>query len=249
MSNSTLRSLYKSATGAGRDAARALDAALPAPCALCGAPAGPAALCAPCLDDLTATAAACPRCALGSADGGPCAACRAHPPSFDASLAGGAYDFPLSNLIRRLKYGGALELAPAAALPLEVAVARTGAARRVDALVAMPLVASRQRSRGYNQAREIAKSVAAAFDLPLADGLVRVVESAPQASLPWRARVRNVRGAFGTRRRYDGLAIALVDDVMTTGATAAAAAAALRRAGAARVEVWVAARTRSGDTR
>ena len=65
----------------------------------------------------------------------------------------------------------------------------------------------------------------------------------PQATLPWRERVRNVRGAFATSGALAGARVALVDDVMTSGATAAAAAAALRRGGASRVEAWVVART------
>jgi ComF family protein len=107
----------------------------------------------------------------------------------------------------------------------------------------MPLAAARQRARGCNQAREIAKALARASGLPIARGLLRIKAGAPQAALPWRERVRNVRGAFAASRAFDGMRVALVDDVMTTGATASAAAAALRRAGAAHVEAWVVART------
>jgi predicted amidophosphoribosyltransferase len=72
---------------------------------------------------------------------------------------------------------------------------------------------------------------------------VRSRATAPQASLAWRERARNVRGAFAATRPFAGARVALVDDVMTSGATAAAASAALRRGGAARIEVWVVART------
>lgn len=175
-----------------------------------------------------------------------CGGCRAHPPAFDAAIAGTAYDFPMANLVRRLKYGSALELVPAIAAPLIAAIAAVRAERRVDALVALPLAPARQRERGYNQAREIAREIGRATGLPLTHGLDRALAGPPQAALPWRERARNVRGAFVARRRFDGERLALVDDVLTTGSTAAAAAAALARAGAARIEVWVAARTPPG---
>jgi predicted amidophosphoribosyltransferase len=79
--------------------------------------------------------------------------------------------------------------------------------------------------------------------LALANGLRRVRDAPPQAGSDLAARARNVRGAFAATMRHDGLAVAIVDDVMTTGATLAAAAAAMRDSGATRVEAWVVART------
>ena len=73
--------------------------------------------------------------------------------------------------------------------------------------------------------------------------MLRTRDTPPQASLSWAARARNMRGAFTATRRFDGQRVALVDDVMTTGATLHAAARALRHAGAAGVDVWVVART------
>ena len=110
-------------------------------------------------------------------------------------------------------------------------------------VAAVPLAPARQRERGFNQAREIGVRVARLLGLPVVDALERATCGAPQAALRWSERARNVRGAFACRRDVRGLAIALVDDVMTTGATLAEAATALRRAGAVRVEAWVVART------
>ena len=107
----------------------------------------------------------------------------------------------------------------------------------------MPLSASRQRERGFNQAREIAVRVARATGLPLSAPLVRVAGATPQAALAWNERAKNVRGAFAVEGDVRGARIALVDDVMTTGATLAEATRMLAQAGAADVECWIVART------
>jgi ComF family protein len=231
--------------GAGR-AARGMRAsvecALPPCCALCARATGGAFLCDACAGSIVLPAP-CPRCALPSPGGATCGRCLAHPPAWDAAVAAGAYAFPLDRLVQRLKYGGDLPLAAALGEQLAAAAAARGAISRVDVLVPMPLSAQRQRERGCNQAREIARVTSRAAGLPMRGGLARSRHAAPQAALPWRERVRNVRGAFAATRAFDGERVALVDDVMTSGATAAAAASALRRGGASRVEVWVVART------
>ena len=241
--NALLNNWWRACTSVARPL---VAAALPQRCAMCARATGAADLCEPCAAALARSGPACPRCALPSPAGAVCGRCLAHPPPFDAAIAIGPYAFPLDRLVVRLKYGGDLALASALGERLAELALATGAAGRVSAIVPMPLAPARQRARGCNQAREIAKALARRTGVPLAPGLVRVRSAAPQAALPWRERVRNVRGAFDTSRRFDGLSVALVDDVMTSGATAAAATAALRRAGAARIEVWVAARTLSG---
>lgn len=231
----------------GAGAVRACVAtALPQRCALCASATGTASLCDACSAALASRAPACPRCALPSPEATTCGHCLAHPPPFDAALAIGPYAFPLDRLVLRLKYGADLALAAALGERLAGAAAAGGAIRRVDALVPVPLSAARQRRRGCNQAREIAKALARCSGVPIARGLVRERHGTPQAGLPWRERMRNVRGVYAATRAFDGVAVALVDDVLTSGATAAAAATALRRAGAARIEVWVVARTLPG---
>jgi len=243
LSNSANATLYKWHAAASAGVRAAVAVALPQRCALCACACGEACLCDACLDAIATRPQACPRCALPSPAGVACGRCLVHPPAWDAAVAAGLYAFPLDRLVQRLKYGADLPLASALGGQLADAVAGAGAPSRVDAIVPMPLAAARQRQRGYNQAREIARAVARATGLPLEGGLERSRHAVPQAALPWRERVRNVRGAFATSRSFTGRRIALVDDVMTSGATAAAAAAAIRRGGAARVEVWVVART------
>lgn len=243
LSNVATAVLYKCRSGARRRVREAVAAALPARCALCARATGPTGLCADCSASVAAPAGSCPGCALPSPGGARCGRCLARPPAWDAALAAGVYAFPLDRLVVRLKYAGDLALAAALGECLAGAAVASGAPARVDALLPMPLAAARQRERGCNQAREIARAAANAISLPVAGGLRRFRHAVPQASLAWRERARNVRGAFEADASLAGARVALVDDVMTSGATATAATAALRRAGAARIEVWVVART------
>ena len=186
----------------------------------------------------------CPQCALPTPAGTPCGHCLAHPPPFARAVAAFAYAFPVDRLLQRLKYGGALPLAHWAGDALATAVVAAGAHDGLpDVMVALPLAAARQRERGFNQAQEIAREVARVVRRPLEPLLVRCRATAPQASLPWSARQGNVRGVFACPVAVAGRRIAVVDDVMTTGATLAEAARTLLQRGAADVHVWVVART------
>jgi ComF family protein len=111
----------------------------------------------------------------------------------------------------------------------------------VDRVIPVPLSSARLRGRGYNQAVEIARHIARGkLDV---DVCVRHRDAAPQMQLPWDERQRNVRGAFRCRQPLAGATVAVVDDVMTTGATLDEVARTLKRAGAGRVVNWVVART------
>jgi ComF family protein len=174
--------------------------------------------------------------------GSVCGECLARPPPFAAAVAGWTYAFPVDQLIHAFKYGGQLALAePLAAALLDAVIRRARAPP--DVIVALPLSVARQRERGFNQAAEIARRVARAVNRPLVSGLARARDAPPQAALAWNERARNVRGAFVGQPCLAGKRVAIVDDVMTTGATLASAARAARRAGAVAVEAWVVART------
>jgi len=190
---------------------------------------------------------ACPVCALPAPAAAVCGACLSRPPPFAATVAAFVYAFPVDRLLQQFKYAGRLAFADWAAAELVAVAAAALAARhdadRPDLVAAVPLSPARQRERGFNQAHEIAVRAARGLALPLGHALERTARGTPQAALRWSERAQNVRGAFACRRDVRGLAIALVDDVMTTGATLAEAAVTLKRAGAARVETWVVART------
>ncbi|WP_024891982.1 ComF family protein [Luteimonas huabeiensis] len=214
-------------------------------CPLCREPAAGDGLCAPCARALPWLGPACPRCAAplapGDGTGPACGACLRRPPPFGLALAAFRYGFPLDRLLPRFKFHRDLACGRLLAQWMLPACAQ---APRPDALVPLPLHPARLRERGYDQALELARPLARGLALPLrADLLRRVRATAPQSRLDAPARRRNVRGAFraagtGAMPRH----VALVDDVMTTGATLAEAARALRRAGADRVDAWVCAR-------
>jgi ComF family protein len=219
------------------------DALLPAQCVLCGRRADRTATCGGCRHDLPRLGDACPRCALPSPGNAVCGDCLAHPPPLDFAVAAFRYEFPVDRMIQALKYAGQLAHAQALGIALADAVSGMDALDVIDALVPLPLAPARQRERGFNQAVEIARRVAAARGTALDHGLVRVRDTPPQASLAPRERARNMRGAFVARHPFAGRRVAIVDDVMTTGASLHAAARALRAAGARVTGALVVART------
>ena len=211
-------------------------------CFLCrGAARAP--LCAGCDADLPRLAGPlCPRCALASPSGELCGRCLGEAPHYDATVAALAYRFPADALVQALKFRGELALA---SLFGNLLVQAIPADQTVDCVIPVPLSSDRLRSRGYNQALEIARHIRPEkIDLAVC---VRQGSAPPQTGLPLEERQRNVRGAFRCTRALAGARVALVDDVMTTGATLDEIAKTLKSSGAARVVNWVAARTLPND--
>ncbi len=148
------------------------------------------------------------------------------------------YDYPLIPLVRAFKYQGALHLADVLASGWEGLLPQ----QPPDCVVPVPLSRRRWRERGYNQAHELALELGSRLGSACTPALLRQRHTAPQAGLSAQARATNVARAFCARTPLRGLRVALVDDVLTTGATLEAAAQALRDAGARQVEAWVVAR-------
>ncbi|OHC69154.1 MAG: phosphoribosyltransferase [Rhodocyclales bacterium GWA2_65_20] len=216
-----------------------LSALLPQECLLCGARSGDTLLCAECAGTLPLLPALhCPVCALPTSGGETCGACLKSPPAYDATFAVWRYAFPLDKLVQALKFQHRLALAGFFAAAMSKGPRPCG-----DLLLPLPLSPQRLKERGFNQAAEIARPLARAFGIPLRrDDCKRTLETAPQTSLPWKERRRNVSNAFACQADLTGQAVIVIDDVMTTGATLDEFARTLKRHGAVRVSNWVVAR-------
>jgi ComF family protein len=208
-------------------------------CPSCGGVSG-AGFCSVCAADLPRTSDPCAGCGLAR----PVARCPrwATPWQVDAVVAPFAYAPPIDHYIQQLKYAGARSLGRAFGLTLAPAV--RDACRDVDVLVPVPLHPTRLRERGYNQAIEIARPLCRALDTPLLlRGIERRHASPSQTGGSAEQRHASVTEAFRVARSLAGLRIAIVDDVITTGATVNALAAALLASGAMRCIAIAAART------
>jgi ComF family protein len=225
----------------------ATRAALPSLCAVCHGW-GRSRLCAVCVARFGGPVARCQRCAIAVPDGvSVCGACLADAPPQQHAVAAVDYAFPWDRLVAQFKFAGAVDLAPALAGHLADAVLAS-AQPLPDLVVPAPLAPARLAERGYNQAWELARRVARRLQLAADPALLlRVRETPHQLDLPRAERAGNVRGAFAVeplrRAALRDRRVAVVDDVMTSGATAAEMARVLLGSGAAAVHVWVVART------
>ncbi len=234
-----------------RLAKRALDILLPPQCLGCGVLVETqGALCPACWSDVDFLGPpCCHACGLPFAydlgEGALCGACTRRPPPFERSRAVMVYDADSRRLVLAFKHGDRTEAAPAFGRWL----ARAGATLLTDAdlIVPVPLHWTRLFSRRFNQAALLAQAVGRLAGVPVeADLMIRRRRTPSQGRLSPAARRRNVAGAFAVRPsgvpRIEGRRVLLVDDVMTTGATAAACARTLKGRGAAAVDVLTLAR-------
>ncbi len=173
-----------------------------------------------------------------------CGQCLASAPDFDATHALYRYEFPIDRMLQRYKYGHSLAMADTFGKLLAIELKQRNATALPDLLIPMPLHPKRLQERGFNQSLEIARVVAKQLNIKLdSSACQRIKLAPPQASLPLKQRVKNMKGAFACNANLEGLKIALLDDVMTTGASMNALAKAVKAAGAHEVECWVVART------
>ncbi len=238
-------------------------ALLPSQCEVCRGW-GVGLLCRACRQAHAPQRTRCRRCGLALATGAAtCGGCQGDPPPFVRTVCALDYGFPWDRLITAFKFHRRVELAgPLASLLVEAIERELKPSRSAEPspttalpglVVPVPLAPSRLAERGYNQAWELARRVARSRGLRATPGaLQRVLDTPAQAGLSSAERRRNLRNAFapagqtarpGNTGQILGQDVALVDDVMTTGATAREAAAALLRGGARSVQLWVLART------
>jgi ComF family protein len=200
-----------------------------------------------------------PRCVLCGGQGQRpcldlCAGCEADLPASPQALLEGprpierclapfAYAFPVDHLVQLLKYRGQLAVGRVLGTLLARSVRALRLHHDVDCVVPVPLHAGRHAERGFNQSAEIAGRAARVLGLETLEGAVgRVRDTRPQVGLRSDERRRNIAGAFVASARFRGRRVAVVDDVLTTGATLGALGAALRQAGAISVDAWCVAR-------
>ena len=217
----------------------------PQHCRLCGE--GPLAIdatfCAGCLGDLPWNTASCEVCALPLPQLSICGTCQAKPPPYHRALATFRYAEPLAHIVHGLKFGQRLYYGRFLGAQLAATVAAAEEVILPDVMLPVPLHWKRMRERGYNQALEIARPVAHRFKLPIiANGVVRARATTEQSQLNAKERRQNLAKAFTVNADVAGLHIAIVDDVMTTGATVGELTRVLISAGARRVDIWLAAR-------
>ena len=223
----------------------ALDFILPPRCVLCGESAGTICICSPCQTELPWHGAHCLRCGLplGSPRDRICGGCIQNTPPFMRTVCPLQYEFPADRLVQAFKFKRQL----AAGRVLSHLICEYVTHRNValpDMLIPVPLHNRRLLSRGFNQAYELAFHTGKVLDIPLlASALRRRRHTRAQSGLSRKQRRKNLQGAFYWHGNLEPARhVALMDDVMTTGTTVTECTRVLKKAGAKRVDVWVAAR-------
>ncbi len=220
----------------------------PSTCVLCGASGEKDRdLCADCRAGLPHNPHACRLCAIPLPPAAPlgtvCGDCNRKPPPFDLGFAPFLYRDAMPFLLTGLKFHARMNHARLLGDLLFDAL-RSSAVELPQALLPVPLHAARMRRRGFNQALEIARRTADGFGLPLELDLSRRIKAtSAHSGLDAKARRKDIRGAFELTTEPAYSHLALIDDVVTTGATVTELARLLKRAGVARVDVWAVART------
>jgi ComF family protein len=214
-------------------------------CVFCGDPDNGSGICDRCLLVLPWNDVICEHCGQPVADelpaGVSCAACQARPPTFDKARSPLHYAFPADTALKAMKFRRQLMYAPAFARLL--APVFGSEFESCDALVAVPLHRWRHITRGFNQAGELCKELAAQVSIPVLDNVFRVRATPTQSGLSSAKRKQNLRGAFAVDGKLQARYPLIIDDVITTGATCEHLARALKIGGAKKVGVLTVARS------
>ncbi len=222
------------------------EALLPPTCILCGNTGfNGLDICQPCHQRLPRNTLCCPKCAetFSAPVVAPslCGRCLNEMPAFDVTHAPFTHQEEIQHLVVGLKFGA--QFKNARLLGNLLAEAIDIKRDKPDCIIPIPLHKSRYRERGFNQALEIARTVSQKLQIPVNHRCcVRHKATAQQTGLTAKKRRQNIRRAFSIVKPLFPSHVAILDDVMTTGATANELATALKRAGVSRVDVWVCAR-------
>ncbi|HED16507.1 MAG TPA: ComF family protein [Gammaproteobacteria bacterium] len=217
----------------------------PAFCLLCGHAAEQDLLCHTCRESLPLAESRCQRCAvyLPAPNASLCGHCISKPPPQDAAYAAFRYRPPVRSLLQDLKYNHRLHLANWLADRFCETLSASRHPIQVDCLIPVPLHPGRQRLRGFNQATELARRISRNLKLTMEAGCLQRRRATPkQTGLDMHARKQNLRGAFDLDKSRLPERCALVDDVVTTGATSRELATLLKNNGVKHVEIWSIAR-------
>lgn len=227
-----------------------MDTLLPRHCILCGYASGATNICAPCSDELPRIGICCRECSLPMSAKAPadevCGHCRKHPVPWDSAIAALVYGFPVDQLVRRFKFSRQLACGQLLGKELTSAVS-SRCIHRPDAVVPVPLHRARYFVRSFNQSELLARHAGKNLGIPVYPGLLRRrLRTRAHSGLDAASRRINIKGAFlckmTGRQRDDLRHVALVDDVLTTGATLSECTRTLKSSGVSQVSVWVAAR-------
>ena len=219
-------------------------------CVLCDAVSDTAlSLCTPCQQDLPWIVHHCHYCGLPleNRQSRACVNCEITKPIVDHTICALHYSSPVDYLIKRMKFGKQLSHAKVLGVLLSQHLSQVDF-DRVDAILPVPLHNSRLRSRGFNQSLELAREIKQKHHLPLLKGIKRVKNTAAQTLVKGDDRVANVKGAFSVSLKEPFPEhVAIIDDVVTTGATTNELAAQLKQSGVRKVSVWSIARATTHD--
>ncbi|HET8710286.1 MAG TPA: ComF family protein [Spongiibacteraceae bacterium] len=211
-------------------------------CVFCGTT-SPDDICVGCAAELPYIENCCQQCGIPMSHDSLCGDCLIAPPQFARCLAPLRYEVPISHLVGSFKYRGNFNHGRILS-QLLIERLRQESTITVDALIPVPLHWRRRWSRGFNQSEIVADELSRAFGLQVQTRWLRRIRGGtPQQRLDADARQKNLRDAFACSHEIEGRHLAVIDDVVTTGATANAIARILRESGAASVQIWALART------
>ena len=228
----------------GRLAVRLWDQALQPICLNCRTdPESNHGLCEKCLQLISLNATCCEICARPLTQNLVCGQCQKIPPFFDRALTPLLYVDPVDRFLCGLKYREQFSFARFAAGVMTNHALKTGQ-KAPDMICPVPMTSKTLRKRGFNQSAFIGQLIAWQLGIPMSSNLIlKTRDTAHQSDLKAKERQNNLKGAFECKRQVRGRHIVVVDDVLTTGATANEISKTLKKNGASRVDIWACART------